>query len=60
MNLHRFKAKDDFYEQNFENNRQVLKELLERKIGEVKSRIDSSCTTIVVHNRDRLEILRKS
>ena len=38
MNLHRFKAKDDFHEQNFGNNRQILKELLERKIGEIKAK----------------------
>ena len=42
MNSHRFKAKDDFYEQNFGNNRLILKELMERKIGEIKSKIDSS------------------
>ena len=44
MKSHRF---DDFYEQNFGNNRQILKELLERKIGEIKSKIDLSLSLIV-------------
>ena len=34
MNLHRFMVKDDFYEQNFWNNRQILKELLEKNLNQ--------------------------
>ena len=35
-------SKKDFLEQNIEHNRWNKKELLERKIGERKSKIDSS------------------